>query len=218
VDTHIRYRSEWLDASIPIRDGMVTWPDNPPVEVTQTSRLDRGDACNVSKLSLGVHTGTHVDAPIHFLEGGHGVDAHRFESLIGPARVVDVGDVPRIDRRVLEGIDPVADERILFRTSNSIRCWRAATFVPDYVFLTPDGARYLVDRGVRTVGIDYLSIGGMTDGAATHHTLLSAPVCVIEGLDLSAIPAGVYDMICLPIRIAGGDGAPARVLLRRLSE
>jgi arylformamidase len=205
---------EWLDVSIPIHGGMVTWPGSAPARVDRTSRIDHGHNANVSRLSMDVHTGTHVDAPVHFLPGGAGIDAQPFDRLIGPARVIDVGDARRIDRALLASFAPAAGERLLFRTSNSVRGWGSPTFIDDFVHLTTDGARAAVERGVITVGIDYLSIASPSEGVATHHVLLGAGVCVIEGLDLRAAPAGAYDMICLPLRIAGGDGAPARVVLR----
>jgi arylformamidase len=207
-------KDEWLDISVPIRDGMVTWPDNPPVRVVRTRRLDRGDDANVSSLFLGVHTGTHVDAPVHFIDGALGVDRLSLDSLIGPARVVDMGAAKAIDRLLLEEVAPEAGERLLFRTSNCERCWPSPTFVHDYVHLTPDGARFLVERRVRTVGIDYLSIGSPTEGPTTHQILLAESICIIEGLNLSGVEPGRYDLVCLPLRLEGGDGAPARAVLR----
>jgi arylformamidase len=204
----------WIDISVPIRHGMVHWPDNPPVVITQPMHLERGDDATVSRVSLGVHTGTHVDAPVHFIAGGTGVDRIGLDRLIGPARVVDLGEVLRITPAELEplGIRPGA--RVLFKTRNS-RYWNEDRFRADYSYVSLDAARWLVDRDVWTVGIDYLSIGGGETGVETHRVLLGEDVCVIEGLNLAQIEDGMYDLVCLPLRLEGLDGAPARVILRR---
>lgn len=210
----LRAPPTWIDVSVPVRSGMVHWPDNPPIEVDRIMDMAKGDPATVSRLSLGVHTGTHVDAPVHFLAGGAGVDAIPLEHLLGEARVVEVGDGPSIGAAQLRTVDPRPGERLLFKTRNSARCWKADHFLPDFVHLSPEGARLLAERGVRTVGIDYLSIAGMHEGVPTHLALLEKGICIIEGLDLSSVEPGSYEMICLPVRLAGADGAPARVLLR----
>jgi arylformamidase len=204
----------WIDVTVPIRGGMVHWPGNPEVLVAQTEHLRRGDVATVSSLSLGVHTGTHVDAPVHFILDGAGVDSLPIDRLIGLARVLDMDELGRIRPDDLEDRDIRAGERILFKTRNS-RFWRDDDFRPDYTCLTPEGARWLVERGVRTVGIDYLSVAPMDEAPETHQPLLAAGICVIEGLDLSSVDPGLYDLVCLPLRLEGLDGAPARVVLRR---
>jgi arylformamidase len=204
----------WIDVSVPIRDGMVRWPDNPPIRLSRTKDLARGDHVTVSELSLGVHSGTHVDAPVHFIQTGKGIDEVPVDSLIGRARVLGIRDPRAIGADELRAAEPRPGERLLFRTRNSERGWIEKPFLEDYVYLSLEGARYLTSRGVRTVGIDYLSIAGMAEGAATHRALLEADVTIVEGLDLSAASPGVYELLCLPLRIAGADGAPARVLLR----
>jgi arylformamidase len=193
---------------------MVHWPDNPPIEVVRVMDMARGDPATVSRLSLGVHTGTHVDAPVHFLADGAGVDAVPLDQLLGEARVVEVTDGPSIGAAQLRPVDPRPGERLLFKTRNSARCWKADRFLADFVYLSTEGAALLAERRVRTVGIDYLSIAGMDEGVPTHRTLLEQGICIIEGLDLSSIQPGSYELICLPLRLAGADGAPARVLLR----
>jgi arylformamidase len=193
---------------------MVHWPGNPTVAISQTQHLERGDDATVSLLSLGVHTGTHVDAPVHFLIDGAGVESIEFERLIGPARVIDVGDVDRITPKDIERENIHANERILFKTRNS-RHWGEKNFRPDYTCLSTEAARFLVERGVWTIGIDYLSMGCMDTGVETHRVLLAVGVCIIEGLDLSRVAGGSYDLLCLPLRLDGLDGAPARVVLRR---
>jgi arylformamidase len=196
---------------------MVHWPDNPPIEVVRVMDMDKGDPATVSRLSLGVHTGTHVDAPVHFLVDGAGVDAISLDQLLGEARVVEVADGPSIGAAQLRAVDPRPGERLLFKTRNSARCWKADRFLADFVYLSLEGAALLAERRVRTVGIDYLSIAGMDEGVPTHRTLLEQGICIIEGLDLSSVPPGSYELICLPLRLAGADGAPARVLLRASS-
>ena len=206
---------DWIDVSIPVRPGMVHWPGDPSIELERVSDVSKGAPANVSRLCAGVHTGTHVDAPVHYIEGAPGVDAIGLDRLVGAARVLAIRDPHAVDVPELRALDPREGERLLFRTRNSPRCWTTDHFVADYVYLTVDGARFLAERKVRTVGIDYLSIGSMDEGAPTHRTLLEAGLCIIEGLDLSNVAPGGYEMMCLPLRLVGADGAPARVLLRR---
>jgi arylformamidase len=207
-------RAAWIDVTVPVRHEMVHWPGNPPVQLVRTADVKKGDPATLSLLSLGVHTGTHVDAPIHFLADGAGVDAVPLEALIGEVRVLAIRDPHSIGAAELRGFDPREGERLLFKTRNSGRQWGTAAFLTDFVFLSLEAARLLAERRVRTVGIDYLSIAGMDEGVPTHVALLQAGVCIVEGLDLSAVEPGAYDMVCLPLRLAGADGAPARVLLR----
>lgn len=204
----------WVDVSVPIRNGMVHWPGNPEVKIVQTQDLERGDPATVSHLSLGTHTGTHVDAPAHFIVHGAGIDRVSLERLIGPARVLDLGEIDRITPAHVDPADIRPGDRVLFKTGNSAH-WDETQFRSDYTYLSFEAANHLVERGVWTVGIDYLSIGGMDRGAETHHVLLAAGVCIIEGLDLSRVEQGWYDLVCLPLRLEGLDGSPARVVLRR---
>lgn len=207
---------DWIDVSVAIRDGMVHWPDNPPIVVERVQDMARGDAANVSKLSLGVHTGTHVDAPVHFDPNGVGVDAIPLSALCGPARVIAIADPREITVAELDAAQITAGERVLFRTHNSPHAWRAPRFVEDAVHLTIDAARWLAARAVMTVGIDYLSVGGFAarNGEAVHHALLDARIWIIEGLDLTHVPPGACELMCLPLRLAGADGAPARAFVR----
>jgi arylformamidase len=210
------FSQPWIDVSLPIRDGMVHWPDNPAIEIEHTQDLKHGDDATVSRLSMGVHTGTHVDAPVHFVIDGEGIDRVPLERLIGPARVVDVGDVERIRPMDLANIELRPGDRVLFKTGNS-QHWNEPQFRSNYTPLSLEAAQLLAASRVWTVGIDYLSIGSMRRGVQTHLVLLKAGVCIIEGLDLSGVESGWYDLLCLPIRLEGLDGAPARVVLRRLS-
>src|SRR5215468_5917273 len=204
----------WIDLSVGIRHEMVHFPGDPGVELKQTKHLDRGDPATVSHLSLGVHTGTHVDAPVHFIGGAAGVDEFSIESMIGPARIIEIPDKEICTADDLAAFDISAGERVLLRTSNSIRCWNVDAFVEDYAHIDISAAKFLAERRVRLVGIDYLSIGRGEDGPEVHRILLAAGVVILEGLNLSNLSPGPYDVICLPLRILGGDGAPARVALR----
>jgi arylformamidase len=208
----------WIDVSVTVRHGMPHWPDNPPIVMERAMELLRGHACNLSHLAMGVHTGTHIDAPVHFIHQAAGVDEMPLAATMGPARVIQIADPREITADELRGHLLQAGERVLFRTANSPRCWQADTFVEDFVYISEQAAEHLAETRVRTVGVDYLSVGGYhADGAKIHRILLSAGIWIIEGLDLSAVGAGRYEMICLPVKLHGSDGAPARALLRSLT-
>jgi arylformamidase len=208
-------RPGWIDVSVPLRTGMAHWPDNPPVVVERTMDLEQGDACTVSRLSMGAHTGTHMDAPSHFVAGGPSLDALPFDAVIGRARVVAIRNPRAVTVEELRRHAIRRGERLLFRTRNSGRCWGADAFVEDFVYVSADAARYLAERGVRLVGVDYLSVGGFVhDGQETHEALLGAGIWVVEGLDLSKVRPGPVDLVCLPLRLSGSEGAPARAIVR----
>src|SRR5947199_6920911 len=206
------------DITVPIRPGMPIYEGDPAVEIAAWSALRKGDSANVSFLHFGAHTGTHVDAPAHFIEGARKIDALSLEMLIGPARVVRVlDDVDEIDCDFLAGCDLDQVERVLFHTRNS-NFWSEG-FRRDFTHLLPEAAEKLAEIGIKLVGTDYLSIEKFHSGHhRTHLALLSKGVVIVEGLNLSAVPAGDYELICLPLKIAdgAGDGAPARVVLRTL--
>lgn len=211
-----RMAAPWIDVTVPLRHGMVHWPDNPPVRITRRLDMQRGDTCTVTDLALGVHSGTHMDAPAHFLAGGRGIETMPAAATIGPARVIEIRDPEAITLSELRAQRVRRGERLLFKTRNSSRCWKTDQFIKDFVYLEEDAARWLAARRVRTVGIDYLSVAGFhRDPAATHSVLLKAGIWIIEGLDLSKVGAGSYDLICLPLKITRADGAPARALLKR---
>ena len=204
-----------IDVSVPIVPGMAHWPDNPPVTVERVLDMGKGDAANVSVLACGVHSGTHCDAPVHFRNGAAGIDQMPLDATIGRARVIAIRARRVVTAAELRSHRLRKGERILLRTRNSPRAWRRRDFVPDFVYLATDAAQLVADRGVRTLGVDYLSVGGYEagNGEAVHRALLGAGVWVIEGLDLSRVPPGPCDLVCLPLKIAGGDGAPARVIV-----
>jgi arylformamidase len=205
----------WIDVSVPVRTGMIVYDGDPPVRIERVMEIARGDLANLSGMELGAHTGTHIDAPLHFIDGAPGVDRLQLDALIGPAVVADARGAPgNIDAAALAALDvPEDTERLLLRTRNG-DLWDRGAFTPEYVGVADDAARELVRRGVRLLGIDYLSIAPSADPAPTHRVLLEAGVVVVEGLDLRAAPAGRYELICLPLRLEGADGAPARALLR----
>ena len=206
------------DVTVPIRSGMPIYEGDPPVKIEAASSLASGDSANVSFLHLGAHTGTHVDAPAHFIEGAAKIDSLPLDILIGPARLIHVAeDRTEIDSEFLSSCDLENVERIIFRTRNS-GFWLSG-FRKDFTHLLPEAAEMLVNRGVKLVGTDYLSIEKFHSGHhRTHIALLSRGVVIVEGLNLSDVPAGDYELICLPLKIAegAGDGAPARVVLRTL--
>jgi arylformamidase len=195
---------------------MVGWPGNPPTVITTHIAIAKGDVANVSAINFNSHTGTHMDAPLHFLANAKTMDDLPWDAVIGPARVVEIKDKEAIKPAELKKLQPCRGERLLFKTRNSARSWKMTEFDKAFVYIAKEGAQYLVDRGVRTVGVDYFSVGGFhKDGIETHHVLLGAEVWIIEGLNLAAVKPGDYDLICLPIRFHQGDGAPARCLLRK---
>jgi arylformamidase len=210
---------EWLDISVPLRSGMPHWPDNPPVDIHRQLDIDRGDAANVSTIAMGSHTGTHMDAPLHFIPDGAGLDEMPFEATIGRARVIEIRDEVAVRVAELEDKSLERGERILFKTHNSRGAWDEDSFVEDFVYISHEAAEFLAARRVRTVGVDYLSVGGFRrDGRETHHALLGEGIWIIEGLDLSAVDPGEYELICLPLRVLRSDGAPARAALRTVPE
>lgn len=210
------------DISVPLSAATPTYPSDPGIEIRSWSDLKRGDHANVSLLHFGAHSGTHVDAPAHFIAGGAKVEALPLENLLGEVTVVEVPtDMTSIDENFVSIHCNQATQRILFKTRNS-GFWDnpEAGFRTDYTYLEPGAARRLTELGIRLVGIDYLSIEQFASNTfETHLILLSSEVVILEGLDLRKVPAGRYELICLPLRIAGGsgDGAPGRAVLRTLA-
>jgi arylformamidase len=203
---------EIIDISVPIRAGMVVYEGDPEVNLERALSREDGAAANVSRLDFGVHTGTHVDAPVHFIDGADGAETLDLHVLVGDAHVVDATRVETdIDESALDGLPlPKRADRLILKTRNS-RLWELAEFSHDFVRLTGGGARYLIERGARLVGIDYLSIGD----EQAHAEFLRAGVVPLEGLDLRGVDPGPYGLICLPLRLVGSDGAPARAVLIR---
>ncbi len=202
------------DVSVPIRAGMVTYAGEPGPELEFTSRISAGAEVNLSALSLGSHTGTHVDAPHHFLDGRATVDQIPLDALCGPAYVLEYTGQEHIAAASLEAAGIPGDTpRLLLKTPNG-GFWDDSEFHTDFIALTEDAARWLVERRFCLVGIDYLSIERFrAPGHPVHKLLLGAGIVVVEGLDLRRVRQGRYHMVCAPLNVAGAEGAPARVFL-----
>jgi len=203
------------DISLPISSQLPTWPGDPIVKLGRVQEIESGDDFNVTHMAMSVHTGTHVDAPNHIFSNGVPIDKVKLNSLNGPAHVVDFPETDLITSRNLEAAHlPSHAQRALFKTRNS-RLWERGDeeFHPDFVALSPDAAKYLVDRGIKLVGVDYLSVAPFTEPKPTHEILLKAGVIIVEGLDLSKVKPGTYTLHCLPLKIIGAEGAPARAIL-----
>ncbi len=203
---------ELIDISVPVRPGMHVWEGDPPFRIDQVASMADGEECNVTRLDLGTHTGTHIDAPLHFVDGAGTADAIPLDLLVGPCHVVDATAVEgQLDAAALAGLElPPETDRLLFKTRNGA-LWDRDAFQPGSTAFTADGAEALVALGVRLVGIDYLTIGD----SDAHRVLLGVGVVPVEGLDLREVEPGPYTLFCLPLKLAGTEGAPARALLVR---
>jgi arylformamidase len=203
------------DVSLAISPDLPTWPGDPDLRLERVADLDRGDEATLTKLECCVHLGTHFDAPAHVVRGGRGIDALDLNVLMGPCWVAHVPDAGVIDATRFDRLSvPIGATRLLIRTRNSDLWARGeTTFQRNFVAITPSGAEWLVTRGVRLIGVDYLSVGSLEDGLLTHEILLGAGLILIEGLNLSGIAAGEYHLIALPLKLKDADGAPGRVVL-----
>jgi arylformamidase len=202
------------DISVPLRAGMPTYAGEPGPSLEFPKQLSKGDSATVSVLTLGSHTGTHVDAPSHFLDGAPAVEGLPLEALVGPAYVAEHGGDSHITAADLEAMDIPADcQRLLFKTKNG-RLWDGSEFHRDFIALAPDAGRALAERGMRLVGIDYLSIEKFAASPhEVHETLLASGVVILEGVDLRRVEAGSYYLVCAPLNVVGAEGAPARAFL-----
>jgi arylformamidase len=204
------------DISLTISPNLPTWPGDPGLALEQFESMDQGAHANVTRISSSVHLGTHVDAPHHFLNDGRTVEQLPLDVLTGPCYVAQLPDgIEAITAEVLDRTEITSEmKRVLFGTRNS-HLWAKgeSKFQTDFVAITDDGAEWLVERGVQLVGVDYLSVAPYGDSVPTHTVLLKAGVVVVEGLNLSKVMRGFYDLYCLPLKIAGSDGAPARAIL-----
>lgn len=210
-----------IDISVPLQEGMPCWPGHDPFRAERFRKMEDGAPCNITRLAVGAHAGTHVDAPFHSLADGHGVEAWPLDAFIGRAYVADVGEAPIITPAVLDRCDiPHGVERLLFKSRNSA-FWddAKAPFHEDFTAFTDGGAAWVAERAPKLIGIDYLSVElfANPDRHSTHRILLKAGIALLEGLDLRAVAPGFYDLLCLPLKIVGADGAPARAALRTLT-
>lgn len=207
-----------FDITLTISNALPVWPGDPAISFYRVADVNNGDVCTLSRLESGSHIGTHLDAPLHFIKGGRTVDQLDLNVLIGPCVVVHLPDADVIDAALLDALDIPADvRRVLFRTRNS-QIWASAdygTFRTDYVGVDRSGAEWLVGRGVQLVGVDYMSVAPYADTIAPHDILLGAGVIAVENLNLNDIAAGQYQLICLPLKLKDGDGAPVRAVLMR---
>ena len=206
-----------FDITLAISNDLPVWPGDPAINFYRVADVNNGDVCTLSRLESGSHIGTHLDAPLHFVKGGRTVDQLDLTVLIGPCQVVHVPDAPVIDAALLDTLDIPADtRRLLFRTRNS-EIWARGdnAFHTEYVGINPSGAAWLVERGIQLVGVDYMSVAPYADTMVPHEILLGAGIIAVENLHLSGIEAGNYQLICLPLKLKDGDGAPVRAILMR---
>lgn len=203
------------DLTLPMTPELIVWPGDPPLEFSRPSDMERGDVCTVTRLNLSVHTGTHLDARAHFVRGGAGVEALALSTLVGPALLLEALEADALTADVLAALPiPPGTERLLIKTRNAAR-WAAGEthFYESYVAVTADGARWLVENGVKLIGVDYLSVAPYHDLVTPHVILLSAGIIPVEGLNLHGVPPGSYQLVCLPLLIPGSDGAPCRAIV-----
>ena len=207
-----------IDISLEISPFLPVWPGDPSIGLTQVRFMDRGDDCNVTNLQMGVHSGTHIDAPHHFLNDFNTVEKLALNDLVGEAYLHEFSDnIEVISFKELEAASiPLGVKRLLVKTRNS-KIWESGDnlFHKEFVGISPEGSQWIVDHGIKLIGVDYLSVAQFGKGAPTHHILLKAGVIAVEGLNLSNVTPGFYELICLPLKLKGSDGAPARVILRR---
>jgi arylformamidase len=202
-----------FDISIGIDENLPLWPGDPELRLHWAANIEQGDLVNLTELSMSIHTGTHIDAPLHFLPNGKPIDSLSLNVFMGEAQVVAIPqDVNLITVNILQDVCEINAARILFKTKNS-QLWETSKFQQDYVALEASAAQWLVDQGVQLVGIDYLSIAPFKDPAPTHKILLSNNVVIVESLDLRSVEPGLYTLICLPLKLVGREAAPARAIL-----
>jgi arylformamidase len=209
--------SDWIDISLPFHTNMWHWPSDPPARAERIKDRDKGDPVSLMEIQWVDHTGTHVDAPLHFIAGGKTIDDMPLNATIGRARVIEIKDTESIKVEDLIPYHIRRGERILFKTLNSTKYLPDDSFFEDYVYISPAAAHYLVEKGIRVVGIDYISVGSFRYpemNAETHQTLLNNGVYIIEGLNLSKAKPGKYELLCLPLLLERGDAGPARAILR----
>lgn len=206
---------EIIDITVPLRNGLACWPGDPETAIEPVSRISEGAGANISRYSFSSHAGTHVDPPYHFIDSGYKLDKIPLDHLIGPCRVVEFSGLDKITYADFESAGiPEGTERLLIKTRNS-RIWQESpgTFKEDFVYITPEGADWLVERKVKLVGLDYLSVAEFKKGGPVHKKLLEIGTVLLEGVALSEAAPGDYTIVCLPLLVKDGDGAPARTVL-----
>jgi arylformamidase len=206
--------ADWIDISVPVSETMAVFAYEQKPQFERRAAMERGDMGNNSTIHMGIHTGTHLDAPRHGIIDGKTIDKMPLSDAIGLARVIEINDGEAVKAGALKQYQFKRGERVLFKTQNSARCWKTDAFVPDFVYIAADAAQILADSGVKLVGIDYLSVGGPPE---THKILLTAGIWLLEGLDLSAAKPGNYNLLCLPLKLMGTEGSPVRAVLQPLT-
>lgn len=212
-------QSSWIDITVPITNKLPVWPGDKAVRVYRSSAIGmEGSDVNVTHLSFSAHTGTHIDAPLHFLRNGADVSALDLDTLVGFTKIFHISDPQQITFSELKELPIEYGDTLIFRTTNSDVDWDQKPFMNDFVYLSTNAAQYLIKMGVKCIGVDYLSIAGEDNGKEVHQMLLKQGVIIIEGLKLGGVVPGIYEMIALPLKIRGADGAPARVLVKRIKD
>jgi arylformamidase len=208
-----------IDISLPIKNDLPVWPGDPKIDISSISSMDNGDSCNVSYMKMGVHAGTHIDAPHHFMNNHKTIENLNLDLLVGTVYVAEIpGDSEVISDKVLEESSiPEGITRLIIKTKNS-NYWKLdnSQFKKEFVAIDKKGAEWIVDKGIRLIGVDYLSVAPYSAGTPTHKVLLGAEVIIVEGLNLLMVEVGYYELICLPIKILGSDGSPARAILKTI--
>ncbi|MBO9700121.1 MAG: cyclase family protein [Sporocytophaga sp.] len=212
----INNSKSWTDLSAPVTNKMVHWPGEPEVSVCKLFDMNKGGPANVTILSMSAHTGTHMDAPLHFIKNGKDISMFPIDMMIGPARIIEIKHDRFIPLEEVQQHEINPNERVIFKTKNSSSDWPKQEFKRDYIYLSLEAAGYLKEKKVSVVGVDYISVGGKDNGKAVHEMLLGNEIWVIEGLYLNGIKPGLYEMICMPVKIKDSDGAPARVIVRKI--
>ena len=203
------------DITVPIHERMHAWPTDPKVKIRPNRQISKGNSCNLSRISFGSHTGTHVDAPYHFLEKGKKLDEIDLGVFMGKTWVFEIDVKNKINIKDINKLNLKGKERVLFKTENSKIWKKRKKFFKEFIYVTDKAANFIAEAGVKLFGIDYLSVEGFgIENAPAHHILLKKGVVLLEGIDLSKVSQGEYELICLPLKIKGADGAPARVILR----
>ena len=208
--------SEWFDVTSPIFTGMTHWPGDPSISMERVKEKQEGDMANVSLLKMGTHTGTHMDAPLHFIQGAKDISQIPIDFMVGRGLVITIKDPEKIRLAEIKDAGITEGMHVLFKTSNSAKDW-TKKYMDDYVYMSREVANYLKEKKIKVVGVDYLSVGKEHNDVEVHLTLLGSGIWIIEGLRLQEVPSGEYDIFCLPLKLLNGDGAPARVLLKKRS-
>ncbi|GAL86870.1 cyclase [Sporocytophaga myxococcoides] len=212
----VNNQKSWTDLSAPLTNKMVHWPGEPEVSICKLFDMNKGGPANVTTLSMSAHTGTHIDAPLHYIKNGKDISSFPLDLMTGSARIIEIKHDRFIPIEEVKQHDINPDERVLFKTKNSCSDWAKQEFKRDYIYLSSEAANYLKEKKVSVVGVDYISIGGKDNGKIVHEILLGNEIWVIEGLYLNGIKPGLYEMICMPLKIKDSDGAPARVIVRKI--